>query len=270
MRLFRSRGRDDDLRAFRTRLVPALTLMRAGRYAEAEAEARAVAADPEHEPLALAVAALSLGARGRHAEALAQYDALLPVYGRSFGAEHPHTLLLRSNRAQTLVALGRHAESETECAAVARAATRVRGPERPRMEAAARNGQIYAVNAQGRHSEAERLAREALAARHAPDRITLALRLGLARSLNGQARYEEAFDEARRADKLYRRLSADDRRAETGAVELALAGALLGLGRSAEARTRATAAHDACTAAFGPAHYRTAEAHALLDRIDSA
>jgi hypothetical protein len=36
----------------------------------------------------------------------------------------------------------------------------------------------------------------------------------------------------------------------------------------AEARARAAAAHDACLAAFGPDHHRTAEARALLDRID--
>ncbi|MFK4101818.1 tetratricopeptide repeat protein [Streptomyces sp. NPDC019531] len=141
-------------------MAPVVALLQAGRYAEAEAKARAVAADrPDEAPLALAVAALATGAQGRHAEALAEYDALLPAYGRAFGAEHPRTLMLRSNRAQTLIALGRHAECEAECAAVARAAVRVRGPERPRMEAAARNGQIYAVNAQGRHPEAERLAR---------------------------------------------------------------------------------------------------------------
>ncbi|MFK4101817.1 hypothetical protein ACI2L1_17380 [Streptomyces sp. NPDC019531] len=47
-----------------------------------------------------------------------------------------------------------------------------------------------------------------------------------------------------------------------------MAGALLGLGRGSEARSRAAVAHDACVAAFGPEHYRTAEARALLDRID--
>ncbi|WP_284438046.1 tetratricopeptide repeat protein [Streptomyces sp. TUS-ST3] len=271
MRLFRSRGRDHDVRRVRPALVPAVLRLRAGQYAEAEAAARAVAADrPADAPLALAVAALSAGAQGRHAEALAEYDALLPVFGRDFGAEHPQTLLLRSNRAQTLIALGRHAECEAECAAVARAADRVRGPERPRMTAAARNGQIYAVNAQGRHPEAERLAREALDAHRTADRFTLALRLGLARSLNGQARHEEALAEAERAGKLSRRLPEEQRRVETGAVELAMAGALLGLGRGTEARSRAVVAHDACVAAFGPGHYRTAEARALLDRIGGA
>ncbi|MET8953011.1 hypothetical protein ACWEQN_12800 [Streptomyces sp. NPDC004129] len=138
------------------------------------------------------------------------------------------------------------------------------------VEAAARNGQIYALNAQGRHAEAEALAREALAPRGVRDRITLVLRLGLARSLNGQARYEEALSEAKQIGRLRRIMPEEHRHPGTGAVELAVATALLGLGRTTEARTEAAAAHTACLAAFGPGHHRTAEARALLDRIDGA
>ncbi|WP_189190795.1 tetratricopeptide repeat protein [Streptomyces albiflavescens] len=276
MKLFRSRGRNDAGQMSRSPLAQATVLFQAGRYAEAEAEARAVAAarsrsrDDPYAPLALSMAALATAAQGRHAEALAGYDALLPVFGRIFGAEHPQTLKLRSDRAQTLSALTRHAECEAECAAVARAATRGTGPDMPLIAAAASNGLIYALNAQGRHPEAEALAREALAAHRVSDRFALVLRIGLARSLNGQARYKEALAEAECADELSRSLSEERRRPETGAVELAVASALLGLGRDAEARTRAAVAHDACLAAFGPDHHRTAEARALLDRIDRA
>jgi tetratricopeptide (TPR) repeat protein len=252
-------------------LAAVVALVEAGCHAEAEAAARAlVVAHPSHASLALAVAALAAGAQGRHAEALAEYDdALLPVFGRVFGAEHPQTLLLRSNRAQTLIVLARHAEWETECAAVARAAAQVRGSECPRMTAAARNGQIYAVNAQGRHPEAERLAREALAAHHTADRLAVALRLGLARSLNGQARHEEAFAEARHAGKLTRRLSEEARRPETGAAELAVRPPSWAWarcrrplpGRDRPRRLRGRLRSD---------HYRTAGARALLDRIGAA
>jgi tetratricopeptide (TPR) repeat protein len=253
-----------------------MALYEAGRYAEAEAEARAVAAtrsrtrDDMYAPLALSIAALATGAQGRHAEALAAYDAVLPSFGRIFGAEHPQTLKLRSDRAQALTALARHAECEAECAAVAQAATRGTGPEMPLIAAAARNGVIFALNAQGRHPEAEALANEALAAHRTSDRFSLVLRLGLARSLNGQARHEEALAEAERADELRRSLPEEQHRPETGAVELAVATALLGLGRGSEARLRAAAAHDACLASFGPDHRRTAEARALLDSIDGA
>ncbi|MFE0332022.1 tetratricopeptide repeat protein, partial [Streptomyces sp. NPDC058960] len=84
----------------------------------------------------------------------------------------------------------------------------------------------------------------------------------------GQARHEEALAEAERADELRRSLSEEQQgRPETGAVEPAVATALLGLGRVTEAHSRASAAHDACLAAFGPNHHRTTEARALLDRI---
>ncbi|MFE5563035.1 tetratricopeptide repeat protein [Streptomyces sp. NPDC056544] len=273
MKLFRWRSRDE---AGRTPLTQATALYQAGRYAEAEAEARSVAAartrsrSDTYAPLALGIAALAAGAQGRHADAVSTYDALLPVAGRIFGAEHPQTLKLRSDRAQALSSLARYAECEAECAAVARIAARGTGPDMPLIATAARNGQIYALTALGRHPEAEALAREALAARRAPDRFTLVLRLGLARSLNGQDRHEEALAEAERADELRCRLPQEQRRPETGAVELATATALLGLERGTEARPLATAAHDACLAAFGPDHRRTAEAQALLARIDSA
>ncbi|MFB6860874.1 tetratricopeptide repeat protein [Streptomyces virginiae] len=140
----------------------------------------------------------------------------------------------------------------------------------PLIATAARNGQIYALTALGRHPEAEALAREALSAHRAPDRFTLVLRLGLARSLNGQDRHEEALAEAERTDELRQRQPQEQRRPETGAVELATAAALLGLGRDVEARPLATAALKACLTVFGPDHRRTAEAHALLARIDNS
>ncbi|GLV85320.1 hypothetical protein Slala03_50090 [Streptomyces lavendulae subsp. lavendulae] len=255
-------------------MAQATALYQAGRYAEAEAEARSVAAarsgqrDDTYAPLALGIAALAAGAQGRHADAVTTYDALLPVFGRIFGAEQPQTLKLRSDRAQALGSLARYAECAAECAAVARVAARGTGPDMPLIATAARNGQIYALSALGRHPEAEALAREALAAHRIPDRFTLVLRLGLARSLNGQDRHEEALAEAERADELRRRLPQEQHRPETGAVELAMATALHGLGRDAEARRLGTAAQDACRAAFGPDHRRTTEAEALLDRID--
>lgn len=260
----------------RTPLDKVTALYQAGRYAEAEAEARSVAAarsrsrDDTYAPLALGIAALAAGAQGRHADAVTTYDALLPDLGRIFGAEHPQTLKLRSDRAQALSSLGRHGECEAECAAVARVAAGGAGPDMPLIATAARNGQIYALTALGRHPEAEALARQALAAHRVPDRFTLVLRLGLARSLNGQERHEDALAEAERADELRRSLPPEQCRAETGAVELAAATALLGLGRGTEARPVAAAAHDACLATFGPDHRRTTEARALLGRIDGA
>jgi hypothetical protein len=72
----------------------------------------------------------------------------------------------------------------------------------PLIATAACNGLIYALNAQGRHTEAEALACDALVVHRVPDRFALVLRLGLARSLNGQARHQEALAEAERANEL--------------------------------------------------------------------
>ncbi|MDW4911052.1 hypothetical protein RB628_38505 [Streptomyces sp. ADMS] len=124
--------------------------------------------------------------------------------------------------------------------------------------------------ARRRRSPAHDRPREALSARREPDRFTLVLRLGLSRSLNGQARHDETLAEAERAEDPRSNLPEEQLRPETGAVDLALATALLVLGRGTEARTRAVAAHDACLAAFGPDHRRTSEARAPLERVDSA
>ncbi|WP_406315444.1 tetratricopeptide repeat protein [Streptomyces sp. NBC_00118] len=271
MRFFR-RGRYDARRMTGTPVARAKSLYEAGRYAEAEAEARAAARsrprDDEYAAVALFIAAIATGAQGRHAEAVVTYDEVLSAFRRIFGAHHWQTLKLRSDRAQQLASLGQYAECEAECAAVAEAASRRIGPDMALVTAAARNGLVFALNAQGRHQEAEALAREALAVHRELDRASLVLRLGLARSLNGQARHEDALAEAQGADELYRALPESQRHPDMGAVELAFAAALLGLRRTPEARLRAVAAHDTCLASFGPDHSRTVEAQMLLERID--
>ncbi|MFJ8886099.1 tetratricopeptide repeat protein [Streptomyces sp. NPDC102402] len=252
----------------------ARALHQAGRYAEAEAEAgvavRSLQRDDPDVALALTVAALAVAAQGRPAEALATYDEALLVAGRIFGADHWQTLKLRSDRAQQLPALGRYAECEAECAAVVRAATHGTGTEMRLTAAAAGNGMAFALNSQGRHVEAEAIAREALSTLREPDRLVLALRIGLARALNGQARYGEALAEAAGAEQLRSGFPPEWRGQEAGSVELVTADALRGLGRDAEARVRAATAHDACLASFGPDHRRTIEARSFLDRLDGA
>lgn len=274
MKFFRRPQQPDEERSPSSPLDTATALYLAGRYAEAEAEACSVAEarrprgrDDVYAPLAQSIVALAIGAQGRHTESCAAYDAVLPIFGRVFGAEHIQTLKVRSERAQQLTAMGRHAECEAECRAVLAATARGRHPQIPLVAAAARNGLVFALNAQGRQDEAESLAREALDEYRDQDRFALVLRLGLTRSLSGQGRYKEALAEAHHADEVRRSLAKDQRRAETGAVELAEATALLGLDRSAEALLLTEAAHDACLTAFGPDHRRTKEAQALLDRM---
>ncbi|MEV5335630.1 tetratricopeptide repeat protein [Streptomyces werraensis] len=273
MRIFRPRGLLDVASA-RSPVAQAVAMHRAGRHADAEREARAVAASRSRRrndawaPVALGIAALAAGAQGRHTEAVALYDEALPLFAKIFGDGHPQTLKARSDRAQQLASLGRHAECEAECADVASAAARRREPEAADVALAARNGQVFALTALGRHPEAEALAREVLAAAQGmPRRFSLVLRLNLARSLNGQARHEEALAEAEHALRLHRGLPAAEQRPEAGAVDLAEATALLGLGRRDEARARAVAAHDVCLAVLGPDHRRTEEARELRGRI---
>ncbi|WP_425559964.1 tetratricopeptide repeat protein [Kitasatospora paranensis] len=123
------------------------------------------------------------------------------------------------------------------------------------------------MHGQGRHEEAEQVARDAVAdlTRLGLDRFRGTVRLNLARSLRGQRRFEEALAQvaAARADFARERDAepGDDSAAATGA-----AAALLGLGRPAEAEAAAVEALDICRAVFGPAHHRRLEAghlHAL-------
>ncbi|GAA1413851.1 hypothetical protein GCM10009601_00500 [Streptomyces thermospinosisporus] len=274
MNIFRRRGRGNAERMTGTPVDEAKALYDAGRYAEAEAAALAAARsrprDDQYGAMALNIAALAAGAQGHSAEAVATYDEALVVFSRIFGAGHWLTLKLRSDRAQQLTALGRHTECEAECTTVAATAARGAGPEMARLAAAARNGLVFALNAQGRHQEAETVAREALASHTVRDRMSLVLRLGLARALNGQARHEEALGEARGAEELYRALPEAERHPDQGAVELASANALFGLQRTDEARQLATAAQELCVSSFGPEHRRSVEARELLERMDGA
>ncbi|MFJ8164262.1 tetratricopeptide repeat protein [Streptomyces sp. NPDC096136] len=276
MTLSRSHGEGEDGPAAAYPPARATALYQAGRYAEAEAEARSVAAAraPLHDdpfgPLALGIAGLAAIAQGHHAEALDTFDALLPDFGRVFGAQHPMTLKLRTDRAQALNLLGRHDACEAECLDVMRTASLSATPETPFIVMAALNGRIAALNALGDHPAVEGLAREFLATPREPDQPTLIVLLSLALSLHAQGRHEEALAAAERAGGVYRGLPPEQRGPETGAVDLAAAAALLGLGRGSEARSRAAAAHDACLAAFGPDNVRTVQARELLERTGGA
>ncbi|NEC69050.1 tetratricopeptide repeat protein [Streptomyces sp. SID9727] len=269
MKFFRSRVR-------RTKQSPVFRvaeLYHSGQYAEAEKAARAVVRSSrsgEELVVARTVAALSAGAQGRHTEAVSEYEEAFAVSQEFYGAEHWQTLKLRSDRAQQLAAAGRYAESQAECEAVVRAAAGTTDEDMRLVTAAATNGLVYALNAQGEHVRAEALARDALAEPGETHPVRVTLQLGLARSLNGQARHEEALAEAERAEELRRALPEKHRLPQAGVVHVIAATALLELGRVTEARARAGAGHAACLASHGPEHHSTVEARELLARFDLA
>ncbi|WP_406859464.1 tetratricopeptide repeat protein [Streptomyces sp. HUAS MG47] len=254
------------------RLALVSVLHAAGRFAEAEDEARAVAATRGHLPDdALRVHVLGLAEtlrsqRGGHEEAVAAYDGLLPEMTRINGPEHPWTLQLRTNRAMALAQLGGHPEAEAEALAIAACADRLRAPGATAPWLAASIVLAYALNGAERHTEAESVARGALAqavrAASAPGvtRMLPVLGAALARALSGQGRHEEALAEVTTARLYDTGVHAGD----TGLTDLAAARALHGLGRAPEARAEAEKALASCTAVFGPDHHRTAEARELV------
>ncbi len=267
-------------------LAPARALERHGRHTEAETEARSVATrrsrrgDEVGAALALKLAANAVNAQGRHAEALTEFDVLLPVFVGAFGTDGLQTLALRLDRAHTLALVARYAEAEAECAVVARTTDRGEDLSMALLTVSARHGLVYALNGRDRYAEAEALASETIASQALRSGLLTAprlmgplyaiLRLGLARSLTGLGRHEEALAEAERADELRRDLADGTGNRANGAGALIEATALLGLGRAREARVRAAAAHAEAAATFGTHHFRVAEARALLARIDGS
>lgn len=191
-------------------------------------------------PMGLSIAALAASAQGRPDEALALYDGQLPVVSEVFGEEHRVTLKLRLGRAEVLNELGRYDESESECVAVCRAASRA---EMPYVAMDALAAQIRALDMKGDYPAVEAVARNILAVHDGQDRFTVKVRFALAHALNAP---------------------------ETGMAELNEAAALFGLGRGAQDRPLAAAAHRDCLAFYGAEHPRTVQARVLLDRIDGA
>ncbi|MFD8762300.1 tetratricopeptide repeat protein [Streptomyces mirabilis] len=244
-------------------------LSAAGEFEEAEARARALAAAPRvwgGDPLIVSWLARSSAAtaairHGRGAETLPELETLITEVERTVegGPELRAMLLgLRSNRVAVLVQQDRCTEAEAEAKDILRAITRLAHLTEVRdTELAALINLAAALNGQGRYEEAEAIARGNLT--RADELTADDLRHILARSLNGQARYEEALVEVRRL--------APVNRADSGAVDLAKARALHGLGRRSEAETTARQALTVCEQFLHPAHPRIQDARTLLTRI---
>lgn len=242
-------------------------LLEAGEFEQAEAEARALAASPRArggDPglvswLARSLAAGAAIAHGRGAELLPEVETLITELERTAGADRQLLLAVRSNRAAVLVQQDRYTEAEAEALDILRGTTRIAHLTRMwRVELSALTNLAAALNGQGRHEEAEAIARGNLPQADGP--AAAFLHRALVGSLNGQSRHEEALAEARR-------YTPAGGRTASGTLEIVTARALYGLGRRDEAEATAREALTACEQSLHPAHPRIKEARTLLTRI---
>ncbi|WP_433892186.1 hypothetical protein [Streptomyces sp. CA-111067] len=253
----------------------------AGRPEEAAADTQAVLAEcaggtyAGHtvalvRTMARQVNAVAVGQAGRHREALAAYDAMLPDLARQWGAESAAVLVCRANRVQQLAVLGQFREAEGEALALLATAGRLAdtgaAADALTLSAAAANGLAFTLTESGRAGEAELELRAPLARMERREgqggQFVSALRLNLVNSLNAQGRFDEALAEAEL-------LPADDPR-QVGGPALARAEALHGLGRTEEAERAAEEALSKCAAAYSPVHSRVLRARTLLATIQTS
>lgn len=176
-----------------------------GRYEEVEAEARTLAALPRRpwrrRPPHWEARVLATGAavmHGRTAEALDELDTLIAELEPVGLNSQMLRLIARSNRVVALSGLRRYAEAETEANGVLRELNQIahRAPVAT-LEINTLGHLAAVLCGLARHEEAEAVARGNLP--RAKGTGAGVLNTTLARSLNGQGRYEEALAEVRRS-----------------------------------------------------------------------
>ncbi|WP_308401041.1 tetratricopeptide repeat protein [Streptomyces sp. AC512_CC834] len=241
------------------------TMAKEGRYEEVEAEARTLAALPRRpwrrRPPHWEARVLATGTavmHGRMAEALDELDTLIAELEPVGLNSQMLRLIARSNRVVALSGLRRYAEAETEANGVLRELNQIahRAPVSA-LEITTLGHLTAVLCGLARHEEAEAVARGNLTRANGP--AVGVLHTTLARSLNGQGRYEEALTEVRRP--------LPSPRYAAGYLDLVAAEALYGLGRRAEAEDAVRRSLADCERQLHPAHPRTGEAGALLARI---
>ncbi|MGW6876928.1 tetratricopeptide repeat protein [Streptomyces xanthophaeus] len=171
----------------------------------------------------------------------------------------PLLLEVRALRMAVLVDTGRLQEAEAEGRDILTACTRIANPIAVWEEEVSTLIQLAAaLSRQGRHEEAEQIARGNLPRTEGP--LRAALNITLVGILNGQGRYEEALVQAREP-------MPEAAGARTGSLELAVATALYGLGQLEEAKATAREALQACEQVFHPEHSTIRDVRALLTRM---
>lgn len=250
-------------------------LWQEGKYEELEDEAREFGLEAGRlrkpgrrralEWYARIMAAGAACAHGRGARVLGETETLAAELREADGTPAQELLLIvRSIRMSVLTDQERYAEAEAEGLDILRGVTRLKHLTSTSVwdtELSVLGNLVVALSGQGRHQEAEAIARGNLP--RAEKNALAALQCGLVRSLNGQQRYDEALTEARRYTPPWVR-------AHTGGLALATAEALHGLGHRSEAETTARQALTDCERSLHPEHPRIRRARILLAEIEEA
>jgi tetratricopeptide (TPR) repeat protein len=200
-----------------------------------------------------------LAAQGRYREAADDAQELRAQSAWAYGENENWTVKAGSDRVQNLVYLGEYESAERECRELIE-----RHGKEDMLWQAVMNALVLALNGLGDHEKAEATARTAL---EKQPHVTLAL--GLARSLYGLGRYEEALQAATDAQAEFQR-EAERRVAFAAPVVTVTAQALLGLGRLDEAETEARQAVELAEAHLTPVHHSALEAATTLGSVLAA
>ncbi|GAA1249189.1 hypothetical protein GCM10009665_45020 [Kitasatospora nipponensis] len=240
------------------RLHMARALIASGHPAQAEELARIIlTVYPATDGLRLQASNLrarALGRLGRHREAVDEHTALLATATAIHGEDARVLLSVRVNRLQQLAFLAEHDLVEREHRALLLALA----DEDP-LRGAVSGARAFTLNSTGHHDEAEAMVRAALT--HGADTTLL---MGLARSLRGQGRHEEALQIL--ADTEARHQQARDGE-HTSLLHTLTAQTLLGLDRPDEAEPRARRAVETAQAHHGPHHHYSLEAATTLANV---
>jgi tetratricopeptide (TPR) repeat protein len=248
----------------------AVVAVERGMPAQAMADADAVMAahaqaGPAGEPYLTARVwrAIALGHLGQHAAAAGEFGRFLDDVVPLLGDNHRTVVVCRIHRAGQLNCLGRYDEAEAECRMAIKQSGKIKvwpHDARDRYRTNATSVLVTMLNGRGLHKQAEAAARSAIRDARASLGVTahtlVPVRIGLATSLNGQHRYEEA-----------RRILQDLPRGHSGwnlAVQTQLAVAELGLGMPGEAEARARETIAEAERLHGPAHWATLRAGTVL------
>ncbi|MYS23417.1 MULTISPECIES: hypothetical protein [unclassified Streptomyces] len=262
----------------RVKLIAAL--LDAARFAEAAAAASELKETYEGRTGAEHVAchfaagrmiAAALSRWGRHADALAEIEAMLPAADAE-GVRPAQRVAHRGDRLDQLILLGRADEALDDAREILATATEAADddPDGAKHFAGAAQRVAFALTELGRPAEAERQLRAALA--HTTlsrvsvyDPRILHVRLDLVVTLNGQGRHAEALA-AFEALPGTERTSLTDPAYRIGWF-LFRAVALHGLARRAEAETAAEQALAEAASRIGPHHFGMLEIRTLLASI---